>query len=86
MDCSLSGCSVHGILQARILQRVAIPFSGGSSLLGDLPDLGIEPRSAALQADSVSLSHQGSPNLILVLNKQTPRLMAVLQGGPFNML
>ena len=27
MDCSLSGSSVHGILQARILEWVAIPFS-----------------------------------------------------------
>ena len=31
MDCSPSGFSVHGILQARILERVAIPFSRGSS-------------------------------------------------------
>ena len=31
MDCSLPGSSVHGILQARILEWVAIPFSGGSS-------------------------------------------------------
>ena len=31
MDCSLPGSSVHGILQARILERVAIPFSRGSS-------------------------------------------------------
>ena len=31
MDCSLPGFSVHGILQARILQWVAIPFSRGSS-------------------------------------------------------
>ena len=30
-DCSLPGSSVHGILQARILEWVAIPFSGGSS-------------------------------------------------------
>ena len=30
-DCSLLGSSVHGILQARILERVAIPFSRGSS-------------------------------------------------------
>ena len=30
MDCSLSGFSVHGILQARILEWVAISFSGGS--------------------------------------------------------
>ena len=31
MDCSLPGSSVHGILQARILEWVAIPVSGGSS-------------------------------------------------------
>ena len=31
MDCSLPGSSVHGILQARILEWVAILFSKGSS-------------------------------------------------------
>ena len=31
MDCSLPGSSVHGILQARILEWVAYPFSRGSS-------------------------------------------------------
>jgi len=31
MDCSLPGSSVPGILQARRLERVAIPFSRGSS-------------------------------------------------------
>ena len=31
MDYSLSGSSVHGILQPRILEWVAIPFSRGSS-------------------------------------------------------
>ena len=31
MDCSLPGSSVHGILWARILEWVAIPFSKGSS-------------------------------------------------------
>ena len=31
MDCSLSGSSVHGILQTRILEWVAIPFYRGSS-------------------------------------------------------
>ena len=30
-DCSPPGFSVHGILQARILEWVAIPFSRGSS-------------------------------------------------------
>ena len=31
MDCSLSGSSVHGIFQARVLERIAISFSRGSS-------------------------------------------------------
>ena len=31
MDCSLPGFSVHGILQARILEQVAISYSRGSS-------------------------------------------------------
>ena len=28
MDCSLPGSSIHGIFQARVLERVAIAFSG----------------------------------------------------------
>ena len=36
IDCRLPGSSVHGILQSRILEWIAIPFPG------DLPDLGIE--------------------------------------------
>ena len=50
--------SVDGILQARILEWVAMLFSR------DLPNPGIEtapPASLALQADSLLLSHQGSP-------------------------
>ena len=31
MDCSLPGSSVHGILQARMLEWIAISFSKGSS-------------------------------------------------------
>ena len=45
LDCSPPGSSVHGILQPRILESVAIPFSRG------FPDPGIEPGSPALQAD-----------------------------------
>ena len=47
MDCSPPGSSVHGILQARILGWVDISFSR------DLPHPGTEPRSPALQADSL---------------------------------
>ena len=35
MDCSLPGSSLHGILQARVLEWVAISFSRGSSQLRD---------------------------------------------------
>ena len=31
MDCSLSGFSVHGIFQARVLEWIAVSFSRGSS-------------------------------------------------------
>ena len=41
-----------GIVQTRILEWVAIPFSG------DLSNSGTELRSLALQTDSLSLSHQ----------------------------
>ena len=57
VDCSLPGSSVHGILQARILEWLAMPSPG------DLPDPGIEPETPAapaLKADSLPLSHQGS--------------------------
>ena len=45
MDCSLPGSSVHGILQARILERVTIPFSREG-----LPDPGTKPQSPTVQA------------------------------------
>ena len=48
-------CTVHGILQARILQWVALPFSG------DLPNPGIEPRSPTLQADYLPAEPQEKP-------------------------
>ena len=56
MDCNLPGASVHGILQARILERVAMPPPG------DLPNLGIKPRSPALQTDSLSSEPPGKPS------------------------
>ena len=56
-DCSLPGSSVHGILQARLLEWVAIPFSRGSSR----PDTGIKTGSPALQADSLPSETPGKP-------------------------
>ena len=62
VDCSPPGSSVHGILQARILVWVAIPFSG------DLPDPEVEPGSSALQADSLLFESPGKP-------RGTPKLL-----------
>ena len=49
MDYNLPGSSVHGILQARILEWVASPFYRGSSQHRKI----FEPRSPTLQADSL---------------------------------
>ena len=49
MDSSRLGFLVHGILQARILECLAISFYRGS----DLPAPRIELGSSALQADSL---------------------------------
>ena len=46
VGCSPPGSSVRGILQERILEWVAMPSSRESS------NLGMEPRSSALQADT----------------------------------
>ena len=54
-DGSPPGSSVHWILQVRILEWVAISFSG------DLPDQGSNPCLLHWQADSLLLCHLGSP-------------------------
>ena len=55
VDCSLLGSSIHGILQARILEWVAISFSRGSSQ--PRLNLGLLHYRQMLS----HLSHQGSP-------------------------
>ena len=51
--CDPMDYTVHELLQARILERVAVPFSG------DLPNPGVEPRSPTLQVDSLRAESQG---------------------------
>ena len=55
------GDTVHQILQVRILEWVAFPFSTGSSQPRDLPNPGIKLRSPTLQADSLPAEPQGKP-------------------------
>ena len=47
MNCSPPDFSVHGILQVRTLEWIAMPSPG------DLPNPGIKPRSPTLQVDSL---------------------------------
>ena len=55
MDCSLPGSSVHGILQARILEWVAFPFS---------PTQGSNPGLLRCRQIIYHLSYQGSPRIL----------------------
>ena len=55
MDYSPPRSSVHGILQARILEWA--PFLSP----GDLPDPGMEPGFPAWQADSLPSESPGKP-------------------------
>ena len=64
MDCSLPGSSVHGSFQARILGWVVMPSSRASSWSRDWNCFSCYP---ALQADSILLSHLGSPIRIMTL-------------------
>ena len=52
--------SVHGILQARVLEGVAISFSRR------LPDPGIKPGSPAFQADALTSEPPGKPVIYLM--------------------
>ena len=56
---TLSGSSIHGISQARILEWVAISFSRGSSRPRD--GIHVSWMSSELQADSFLISHLGRP-------------------------
>ena len=56
MDCSLSGSSIHGIFQARVLEWVAISFSRRSSQPRDRTEV-----SCIVGRCFYCRSHQGSP-------------------------
>ena len=55
--CDPTDCTVHGILQARILEWVHFPCPG------DLPHPGIEPRSPTLQEDVLTSEPKVSSTL-----------------------
>ena len=59
--CYFMDCTVHGILQARILEWVAFSFPG------DLTNPGMELSSPALQADSLPAEPPGKPDLVIYI-------------------
>ena len=61
MDCSMPGSSVHGILQARILEWVASSFQ--EIFLTE----GLNPSLLHCRQILYSLSHEGSPKIALRL-------------------
>ena len=73
--CDPMDCTVYGILQARILEWVAVPFSRGSS----------QPRSLALQVDSLPAASPGKPKNRIKPGSaalQVDSLPAELSGKP----
>ena len=63
-DCSPPGSSVHGILQARILEWAAISYYRGSS------HPGIKPQSPTLQADSLLSEPPGKSFSYILIKKK----------------
>ena len=80
VDCSPPSSSIHGILQARILEWVAISFSRGSSRPQDLTQVShIAGRRFNLCAT------KKVQNAVLGCNLKNNRMISVrFQGKPFN--
>ena len=81
VDCSPSGSSVHGILQARIPEWVAKTSSRGSS------QLGIKPGSPALQADSLPSEPPRKPSHLMpgtILSTSTILIALILPTSLWN--
>ena len=69
--CTPMDYTVHGILQATIVEWVAYPFSS------DLPNQGIDPGSPALQEDSLPTQLSGKPLMCKFIHMCVYRYMYV---------
>ena len=91
LHCGATTCRAPlfmGFSRQEYLSRLPCPPPGG------LPDPGIEPRSPALQADSLPLSHQGRPRHAIIhqMDLSTERcperkdmmIMTMVVGTSFN--
>ena len=79
VDCSQPGSSVHGILQASILEWVAISFSRRSSRLRDWSQVSCTGRRILYH-----LRHQGSPSIFISVTNlpQSPESRSLPHGWP----
>ena len=73
MNCSLPGFSVHGIFQARILERAAISYSRKWSR--NLPNLRIKPESLASPALAGGFSTTVPPTVCYICMLKSRRTM-----------
>ena len=78
--CDPMNYTLHGILQARILEWVVFPFSRGSSQ----PE--IKPRSLELQADSLPAEPQGKPKNIGVCSLSLLQWIFLTQESNWGLL
>ena len=79
MGCSPPGSSVHGLLQARILEWIAISFSRGSSQPRSPRSLFSNPCLLYLlhwQANSLPLAPPGKPVFDEILFKRSEKFSA----------
>ena len=77
MDCSPPGSSVHGILQARILEWVS-----RSLLQGTLPTQGSNPGLPHCRQILYQLSHQGSPKFNMVYDNNASLIAQLVTNQP----
>ena len=83
MICRLPCSSVHGILQARILEWVAVPFSRGSSFLqGIFPTQGSSPGLPHCRRILYRLRHQGNPLRTMGIRNRHSRPLSAVGWDP----
>ena len=82
MDCSPPGSSVHGILQARILEWVAMPFSRIFLTQGLNSRL---PASPAFQADTLPTEPPGRPEFEVPEGKSSGKVYQEVKGWDLNL-
>ena len=78
VDCSPPGSSVHGISQARILEWVAISYSG------NLPNPGIEPHLLHWLVGSLPLCHLRVPYKSIYNFKKWKFMSTYFKEGRFS--